>query len=273
MEETSNINNDITISNNNIDNKFDSESVEESIANETARSAVATVSCELSEFSRPTTPPPSTPSPSQQISLTIKPNVNKRKIKMHSTSNLSQYGEKKLNNLMNLDADDSADENFESECINQEQLDNEDIDDEFESKQAEQEQLDEQQQSHQELAAEENNDELMIDESNNNNNKNINNNIDNKIINNFSETELDSNNEFTDENINNNKLSQNKDLAELNTKLTNNETDNDLIVCGKCQTSFKLSDIMMFIQHKVNKCLPFALGFYFFNFIIKMFKV
>ena len=29
---------------------------------------------------------------------------------------------------------------------------------------------------------------------------------------------------------------------------------NDYIVCGTCQTDFKLSDIVSFIEHKVNKC-------------------
>lgn len=32
------------------------------------------------------------------------------------------------------------------------------------------------------------------------------------------------------------------------------EQENDLLVCGECQTSFPLHDILKFIRHKVNKC-------------------
>lgn len=32
------------------------------------------------------------------------------------------------------------------------------------------------------------------------------------------------------------------------------EQENDLLVCGDCQTNFPLHDITKFIRHKVNKC-------------------
>ncbi|CAG2230242.1 B-cell lymphoma/leukemia 11A-like isoform X1 [Mytilus edulis] len=32
------------------------------------------------------------------------------------------------------------------------------------------------------------------------------------------------------------------------------EQENDLLVCGECQTSFPLRDILKFIKHKINKC-------------------
>lgn len=32
------------------------------------------------------------------------------------------------------------------------------------------------------------------------------------------------------------------------------EQENDLLVCGDCQTNFPLQDIVKFIRHKINKC-------------------
>lgn len=32
------------------------------------------------------------------------------------------------------------------------------------------------------------------------------------------------------------------------------EQENDLLVCGECQTSFPLQDILKFIRHKINRC-------------------
>jgi len=44
-----------------------------------------------------------------------------------------------------------------------------------------------------------------------------------------------------------------KEISELNSRL-DTELTNDLIVCCKCSTDFRLSDIMLFIEHKINKC-------------------
>ncbi|KAJ8307999.1 hypothetical protein KUTeg_012873 [Tegillarca granosa] len=40
--------------------------------------------------------------------------------------------------------------------------------------------------------------------------------------------------------------------ADMNDKKV--EQENDLLVCGDCQTNFPLQDIVKFIRHKINKC-------------------
>ncbi len=44
-----------------------------------------------------------------------------------------------------------------------------------------------------------------------------------------------------------------KEILELNSRI-DTELSNDLIICGKCHSDFRLSDIVLFIEHKVNKC-------------------
>lgn len=45
-----------------------------------------------------------------------------------------------------------------------------------------------------------------------------------------------------------------KEIIELNNRM-DTELSKDLIVCGKCNSDFRLSDILLFIEHKVNGCM------------------
>ena len=44
-----------------------------------------------------------------------------------------------------------------------------------------------------------------------------------------------------------------KEIQELNNRM-DSEFSNDMIVCGKCNTDFQLSEIVLFIEHKASKC-------------------
>ena len=176
------------------------------------------------EFNRPTTPPPSTPSPTTQLAK----NVNKRKIK---APNNHQYAKK---------SDDYSDENMESECNRTEdELD----EDEDEDEEEDDDELDDEDE---ELRADDGANELLIDETH--------------PAAPDSEVDLDAEVDMDENNNNVPRVAHtltakeiSKEILELNAKL-NSEICNDLIVCGRCQTDFKLSDIILFIEHKIHKC-------------------
>ena len=174
-----------------------------------------------SEFNRPTTPPPSTPSPPN--TQVIK-NVNKRKIKVPNNHQYAKKPDEYSDDHMEHTEDELDDE--EEEGDDEDELDDEDD----------------------ELRADDGTNELLIDEAH-------------PIVVADSEADLDPELDM-DENNNNSLLPVghtltakeiSKEILELNTKL-NSEICNDLIVCGRCQTDFKLSDIILFIEHKIQKC-------------------
>jgi hypothetical protein len=193
--------------------------------NQSESPTIESITCEINDFNRPTTPPASTPSPTQ-----VK-NVNKRKIR-----NQFFAGNNHISNSDDLD-----------ELELEENLDDEEIIEEEESllNSIEQQQFDlEQNIENLNMQKEQNNDETFLSETDNEAELHIdenNNQLNNDQMRDLNEVARLNNKEIT------------KEIIELNNRF-DTELSNDLIVCGKCHTKFKLSDIVLFIEHKANKC-------------------
>lgn len=196
------------------------------------------ITCDINEFNRPTTPPASTPSPTQTK------NINKRKIKNqflgisnYNKLSLTKKRYKKINlkkgNALIKNSDDMEDIELE----NDEELEDEELQEEEESQfipeeeivQGEIEPNTEKDSNLDDLAENDNEIDLSAVDENNNCVRDLN------EISKYDSKEI-------------------KEILELNNRM-DSEFSNDMIVCGKCNTDFQLSEIVLFIEHKASKCI------------------